>query len=208
MAHKAFENFRQISEILLDDVETSLQLYEKTPNDFSRRTRVKALFTYLEGHLYAFKQATRALEYELAAPFSGLVLGGHGAHILIFSEEEKAMLEEFTYDLSSGGQARKRNHIPRFEDNIRFVIRAFHKAIRLESDVDFANKGWTRLMDAQGIRNRITHPKSVAGLIVSNDDLKIVEEGVRWYEDVIAHMLKRFETESIYAPRFLKPKTI
>jgi len=200
MAHQAFEKFRQITTILLADVEASRLLYAISLNDFSRRSGVKTLFTYLEGHLYAFKQATLALECELlpCSPLPGM----RETRIVIFSDEEKAMLEEFTYEMSGSGKARRQTYYPRFEDNIRFIIRAFHKAIRLESKVDLDCQGWNQLIESQRIRNRITHPKSVNDLSVTDADLDTVNDGINWYEDAVSSMLERFEKESIYAPRF------
>jgi len=195
MAHQAFEKFDQITTLLLADVEEGRKLYKTSPSDFARRAGIRALFTYLEGHLYAFKQATLALESVIVpiGPLPGL----RDARIVIFSEEEKAMLEE------SGGGKASRPTYPRFEDNVKFVIRAFHKAMRLESNLDLGCcKGWSQLIESQRIRNRITHPKSLADLSVSDADLDTVCDGISWYEDMIKGMLERFEKESIYAPRF------
>ena len=114
------------------------------------------------------------------------------------------MLQEFTYDMGSGGTARKRDYSPRLEEDVKFLVRVFHKAVGLESTILFGCEGWNRLLDAQRIRNRITHPRGHIDLTVSDDDIKVAQQGVAWYEEVISEMLGRLEKDSIYAPQFKK----
>ena len=110
------------------------------------------------------------------------------------------MLEEFTYDIS-GGKARKKTYYPIFEDNIKFLVRVFHKAIQLESEIDFNSFGWKQLVEAQRVRNRVTHPKTDECLKVSDEDINTVRVGLTWYEQTIERMLERLEKDSIYAAR-------
>lgn len=196
---EAFQNFNRITSVLLEDVQLARSQYQQTPTEYSRRVFVKTLFTYLEGHLYAFKQSVRAFEYALN-PYGDIIPHAPNSWIVLFTEEEKAMLEEFTYDMGSGGKARKRLFCPQFEDNVKFLVRVFFSAIELESDIDFRSVGWNQLLEAQRIRNRITHPKTDECLQLSGSDVKTVETGIAWYEETIQHMLDRMEKDSIYAP--------
>lgn len=203
MAHQALENFQQIADVLTEDVKQAEQLYQASPSEFSRRVLIKTLFTYLEGHLYAFKQTVLAFEYILN-PFGNLIPRASGSYIVLFSDEEKAMLQEFTYDMGSGGKARQRDYFPKLEENVKFLVQVFHKVVRLESKILFDCEGWNCLLDAQRIRNLIAHPKGHADLTVSDDDIKVVQRGVAWYEETISEMLRRLEKDSIYAPQFKK----
>ena len=199
----AFEEFQRVASLLLGDIDAAAELHRRAATEFSKRTLIKTSFTYLEGHLYAFKQAVLALEHVLVPiliPSSRVT----DSRIILFSDEERAMLEEFSYDLGSGGHARRKTYHPKLTDSIKFTANVFHRAIRLPSDIDFNSEGWNHLIETQRIRNRLTHPKASSCLHVSDEDIRAVDAGVQWYQTMIDHMLDRFETESIYSPRFKK----
>src|SRR5436190_1440643 len=98
MSHPAFEEFDRVVAALGADVHSADTLHVTAPSDFTARTLVKTCFTFLEGHLYAFKQTVLSLEYVLN-PFGGLIPRARESRIVLFTEAEKAMLKEFTYDL-------------------------------------------------------------------------------------------------------------
>jgi len=191
--------FEKLVDILLSDVREAEKAHRLLSTDFTRRTLVKTLFTYLEGHLFAFKQLLLSLEYQLAP---ALPYPRMETKIVLYSEEERAMLEEFSYDLASGGRARRHTYNPRFGDNVKFAFSMFHKATRLADDLNFNCEGWTRLLEAQEIRNRLTHPKLVEFLAITEQEVKIVEIGIKWYESTMERMMAKFENESIYARHF------
>jgi hypothetical protein len=100
------------------------------------------------------------------------------------------MLEEFTFVMGGGGKARKQVYYPRFEDNIKFVVQVFYRAIQQQSEVEFNSEGWKQLMEAQSIRNRVTHPKTTESLKISEDEMETVISGHNWYVETINRMLK------------------
>ncbi|HZL78243.1 MAG TPA: hypothetical protein VFC17_05270 [Candidatus Limnocylindrales bacterium] len=203
--HPALENLQQIDNTLGTDVEKAQKLYVSSPSDFSKRVLVKTIFTYLEGHIYAFKQTVLAMEEILKHPMSGLIPRSVKSWVALFSDQEKAMLQEFTYEMGSGGKACKRNYSPRFEDNIKFLIKTFHAAIELESKIDFQSEGWDRMKKTRGIRNRLTHPKTPADLNISDEDIKTAGLAIGWYQATVSSMLDRLEKDSFFAPRFKQP---
>lgn len=203
MTHPAFIQFKKLEDTLIEDAEEAQRRYSQDPSDFNARMLVKTLFTYVEGHLYAFKQVTLALEEVLAPPFPPAdPTRRRSKYVVLFSDEERAMLEEFTYRLDSSGRAVKSDYYPRFPDSFKFTVAAFYKAIKMPNDIDFNCPGWNDLIFGQDIRNRFTHPKSVESLGVTGNDLARMESGVQWYENVINHLLHKLEKESIYAHRF------
>jgi hypothetical protein len=201
MLHISIDKFRKVSAILLADVEIATHHHQSAPTDYTRRTLAKTLFTYLEGHLFSFKQAVLAFEEILAiSPPSSTMK----SRVNLFTVEERATLEEFTFDLSSGGRARKQTYYPRLTDSIKFTVDVFHRGVRLNNDVDFNCGGWNDLVAGQRIRNRLTHPKSPQCLCITEEELRVVDSGVRWYESITEHMLRRFESDSFFAPRFTR----
>jgi hypothetical protein len=123
MTHPALENLQQIDVTLGTDVEEAQKLYVNSPGEFSKRVLVKTIFNYLEGHLYAFKQTVLAMEEILKHPMSGLHPRSVKSWVALFSDEEKAMLQEFTYEIGSGGKARKRDYFPRLTTTLNLWSR-------------------------------------------------------------------------------------
>jgi hypothetical protein len=188
-AIKTLQNFLQIADVLEEDIKLARVECQQAPSEYSKRVLIKTIFTLCEGHLYAFKQAVLAFEYILN-PWENLVPGAKESRMVLFTEEERAMLEEFTYVMGSGGKACKQVYYPKFKDNMKFVAEIFYRTIQQENEVDFNSTGWTQLMDAQKIRDRITHPKTPAALKISDEEMKTAIAGHDWYRETINRMLK------------------
>jgi hypothetical protein len=187
-AIETYKNFLQITDVLEEDIRLARTQCQQTISEYSKRVLIKTIFTFFEGHLYAFKQAILAFEYILN-PWKNLVPGAKESRMVLFTEEERAMLEEFTFAMDSGGKARKRDYYPKFEDNIKFTVQIFYKAIQQQGKVEF-NEGWEQLMKAQGIRNRVTHPKTAEALKISDKEMETVIAGHNWYRETNSRMLK------------------
>lgn len=71
---------------------------------------------------------------------------------------------------------------------LRFTI-AQAETIAPDLAVDFGGKDWQRFKDAIAIRNRITHPKSIADLTISDLDLHKVGDGLRWMLQTVETVL-------------------
>jgi hypothetical protein len=61
-----------------------------------------------------------------------------------------------------------------------FVLRALAEESGESADF-FAQHGWAQFKHAVKIRNRLTHPKAVEDLRLTDRDLNIVHAGVVWY---------------------------
>lgn len=199
-AIKTLQNFLQIADVLEADIKLARGQCQQEPSEYSKRMLIKTVFTFCEGHLYAFKQAVLAFEYILN-PWKNLVPGAKESRMVLFTDEERAMLEEFTFAMGSGGKACKQVYYPKFKDNIKFVVQIFYRAIQQKNEVDFNSAGWTRLMEAQKIRDRITHPKTAEALKICDDEMKTVIAGHDWYVETINRMLKSLR-ESALGSRF------
>ena len=66
-------------------------------------------------------------------------------------------------------------------ENIQFAFRAFAKVHGFACSADYSVKGWTALLDAAKIRDRLMHPKSSHDLEVSFTDLDGVREASGWF---------------------------
>ena len=192
--HAATRAYSEIHAHLSADVREANALLADKPNShFAKRILIRTLFTYLEGCLHARKQETLALEEILCA----YQFPRGESRILIFSEAEKHMLRETTFDLS-GSKARETTYYPKLGDNIKFTLTLFQRAFRLEDKIDYNCPGWTKLLAAQKLRNRLTHPKSVECLKIEDEDLSNLEAAIDWYEAAFTSCTDRISTESVY----------
>lgn len=192
------QDHERVRAVLWEDVIFAKESAANSPGEASLRSLIRAYFAFLEGDLFAFKQIILSMEKHLVR-FS--LPDPAETRMVIFSDEEKAMLKEYSYDLASGGKARKTSYHPRLADNIKFALRMFHKGVRIESDIDYNSDGWNCLLSSQKIRNRITHPKSTLDLEVSREDLQTAETGIEWYEETVDRLWERASNESPFRLR-------
>ncbi len=195
----AIEEFNRIILVLEDDIKESQKLWNNEPeSQFARRTYIKAIFTDIEGHLFAFKQVTLSLERALV----GYKLPtARDTYINLFTEAERMILREKKFELR-GDEAKERDYFLKFEENIRFVFKVFQRAMHVNAAIPFNEDGWRRLIATQDIRNRITHPKSAAEFEISDQDINTALVGVQWYEKAVEVLMDKAATESRFASRF------
>jgi len=117
-----FENLEMMRSLLYEDIDLAAELHRNSNSEATRRILVRSYFTLFEGEIYALKQAILSFEY-LLSPLPQT--HSSNSYIRLFTEEEKAMLEEFSYDMSSGGKARKVNYYPRIPENVKFTFNMF-----------------------------------------------------------------------------------
>lgn len=171
--------YSETTKVLLGDINEALLRYDKNPQDqFSRRAYVKAVFSYIEGHLYQFKQFMISLE-TIMSPCK-IPVGNF--RIALFTTAEVHILKERSYIAKSNGTAEERFSAISLQDNIQFTYHLLEKTLEINFRLDCSGIGWQALQKAQNIRNRITHPKKSADLIVSDQDIVVVGNAAHWYE--------------------------
>ena len=192
-AIKTLKNFLQIADILEDDVQLARAQNQQAPSEYSKRVLIKTIFAFFEGHLYAFKQVVLAFEYILN-PLKNLVPSANESRMVLYTEEERTNLEGFTF-VSSDEKAHKQ--YLKFKANIKSTVRIFYKAIQQQNEIDFNSEGWTQLMDAKEIRDRVTHPKTAEALKISDEQVNTVIAGHNWYVKTINHMLESLRKSNL-----------
>lgn len=194
-AIKTLQNFLQIADVLEEDYRLARAQCKQAPGEYSKRVLIKAIFAFFEGHLYAFKQVVLTFEN-----LKNLIPNAKESQIAPFTEEERANLEGFTLRTSSDGEVRK--HRLAFKEDMKSVMQIFYRAIQQRNEADFS-EGWTQLMDAQKIRDRITHPKIAEALKISDKEMETAIAGHDWYRETNSRMLKSLR-ESPLGLRFQK----
>jgi hypothetical protein len=63
-----------------------------------------------------------------------------------------------------------------FEANLRFAFKLLAKACSVDSELDVSGSGWQSLKKATKIRDRITHPKILSDLNISEAEFDEVTQ--------------------------------
>jgi hypothetical protein len=98
------------------------------------------------------------------------------------------LLEEAPFLQNTGKMELQPQRIP-FLNHIAFTLRTYAETIGLEPDF-FGLNGWNQLRTALAVRHRLTHPKSLNDIEVSDADLKAVKEGNEWLRGVLGRLYK------------------
>jgi hypothetical protein len=167
----AFRELVMLATVLLEDSNTALVAARERGEHRFRRSFVRAAFAYFDGVTYAMKQLA-------------LVDGEAG-----FSAAEKSLLAEKTFELDDKGRAFERQTKLRTLPNLRFAFSSLSRALDRKVDVDFACPGWVAMHEALRIRHRVTHPKSVKSIELSEADVQTVNIAGEWFTASWKHVL-------------------
>ena len=143
------------SELNNDQDRCAQACFNAMEDQFWRRTFVRSIFVSLEASAYGLKR---------------IALLSHRLHQIDFSPADVAILSEEKYTLDDKGETRmKETNFQSFVPNMKFAFKAFAKANGVTFTLDLSQ---TPLADFEQVRNRLTHPKRLSDLTVSNAELE------------------------------------
>jgi hypothetical protein len=148
----------------IKDLQNRLREYD---NPTDRRALVRSVFAFVESMLFALKQ--EALKQSA-----------------IFSSAELALLREECYDLGDDGEARIRPTRLTLKGNLKFTFSSFAKAWRTINRLNLGGAGWQDFGSAMRIRHRLMHPKCIADLHVSDEEIRAVNHAFVWFIEMYA----------------------
>jgi hypothetical protein len=107
---------------------------------------------------------------------------------------ERAILSDVTFDLNDKGEPYERQLHPPLLSSIRFAFRIFGKTNGLAFQPDYTKGGWQDMQAVLRIRNRLTHPKNVEQMKVSNQDLRMVDAAELWFRNTYRGFLEEHKS--------------
>jgi 1,2-phenylacetyl-CoA epoxidase PaaB subunit len=158
---------------MLEDVRWAEEALEREDNQFTRRAYVRSLFALIEGSIWVLKQTV------LYAPTSN----GKEKRI---SAAEYALLSDKTYDLKSNGQPQEKVKFLKLPENFKFTFSVLEKYFKTEFDLGVGTIAWDNFLEAQTIRNRITHPKTSSEFKVTDSEIRTCKETCSWFSELVA----------------------
>ena len=158
-------SFRQdsYSHVLIGDFVDAADRLKSSDNPVNRRSLVRATFSAVEGLLWGLKQEGFA----------------HAVGWAALSIHEQAALLEETFAVDPNGQVKSQPRFLPTATSIRLTIRAAQR-ISPAYTLDFSHPGWQRLQSAIDVRHRIIHPKDLASLTVTDEEIANCMGGFHW----------------------------
>ncbi len=172
-----------IGRILFGDIQICTDAFKIGVKDYKlnqswRRTLVKNLFAAIEGVCHQYKR---------------LALRTADISLVQFTDAEKTLLNEQFYSLNNNGEAESVKAKLRTADNLIFGFRMAVKSCKEKFTVDKSSKGWESFKKALKVRDRITHPKGIVDLNISDDEMDFILETGMWFsKDVGLRVVEMF----------------
>jgi hypothetical protein len=174
------EDFVARCHLLSGDIRRCSLPLKKNPQDqFWRRVLVRNVFVLIEACSYGLKRAAlhRFRHFEVD-----------------FSSAELALLSEEKYSLNGGEAKTETGNYQRFIPNLKFAFKTCAKTFGFVFDLD-TSKG--PLTECERLRNRLTHPKKMAELSISDSEILQMQKMWKWFEDNFVILVQRMKTCSI-----------
>lgn len=149
MTNKELAEFNALSDSLDDD-------------QFTRRMRVRVVFSSIEAHISHLKASSLAFSL---------------SDERMFTPEEELELR----DQRRTSNGRIVDNRPSLKENIKIAFKAFAKATGTGYIVNYGTKEAVDFFRAADIRNRITHPKSAKDWVLSEEDVDLINKAWIWF---------------------------
>jgi hypothetical protein len=159
------------------------------PVEAHRRIRVRSCFALLDLCSRLMMCIARPLIFRQIIEANPHI-EGRDAGAWLSQFVEILALNEIGFEVRDNGRVDTKPLKIRFGSQLLLSISAMHKATKEEYKKG-DDQGYKAVAAAIEIRDRVTHPKSLADLQVSADDMQIVEQAFNW----LLHHLKRCQSQ-------------
>jgi hypothetical protein len=146
----------------------------------------------IEGSVFNLKQIALALSKH-----------GNGN----FSQAELVMLAEVNYDLDDKGITKSQVRFISLPKNIGFAFSSAARAFGVAYELKVDDAGWSTFKDALLIRNRITHPKSIDDLKLSDKEVQTVSDAAEWFLKVQRELIETMMARTACISGYLRRTT-
>ncbi|WBH17351.1 hypothetical protein [Sphingomonas radiodurans] len=157
---------------LVEDVIVAFDGLSETDTQAARRNVIRTSFAAIEGLVWQTREQVRSISLEMGylTPLADMAL------------------REQNYTVSEQGEVIEQVRYVTITASIRLTIKQV-QVIAPQLMVDFSGTDWEDLRNALRARHRITHPKSVADLLVSEADIALMRGSFMWLFGVLTDAL-------------------
>jgi hypothetical protein len=164
-----------LGDVLAADVLETLQDLDQCDTQCRRRALIRATVAQIEATVYQVKH--------------DVLVHGVGGNPKAFSAADIAMLREETYGIDHRGVASARTKFVPLDDNVRFTLRMILSTAPVGRAIDVGTPGWKSFTRCIKVRHRITHPRHVEDLDISDGELRAIKETHVWFIDTLVGCL-------------------
>ena len=161
---------------LTNDVFVILDHLKTHDSQTWRRLYVRSVFAALEAILAQLKAHIKTVRL-----FDDIAL----------SRTQLRKLNEFYTHVDQNGKRKRKHHRLPFLENVCFTLKLYAYSSYVFTEIDISTPGWHALERSVKVRNRITHPKTPEGIIVSNAEFKQALIAFRWFMQTHANLEKQ-----------------
>jgi hypothetical protein len=170
----SMNEFVELRKNMIEDLETINRFLIDDPlNECLQRVFVRTLYSFIETTCYIWKQAAHLKESSDLA--SGMIKEPR------LSNKEISMIFEESYYVSENGNVGSRPCYAEASRNFRFALKVFEKTFGYGMSFVFNDKGWASYLKGLQIRNRLTHPRTVSDIVISDEEHEIINEVFDWF---------------------------
>ena len=177
----SFQTLRDTYNELISDVEHAKSLDTNTYSEgFIKRTYTRAYFAMVEG---------------VIAQLSSLAIQINGVEQRL-STDEIALLSLLEPFVGDNGRVKTRKRKTPMKQLLLHTLKSFCKVVESDVNVDIGNHRWEDFLHSIRIRDRLTHPKNLDSLNVSDDDMMKLGRANEWFRDTVASILDSVTNET------------
>jgi hypothetical protein len=171
-ANEIDETKNSFQRILIEDVIRTLDAIKLDKSQSAKRETIRAIFCAIEGSVWVYKEHLRSSAVSISP----------------LTPVQDFALDERIYVVDEKGQIQEQIRFVTIPAMIRLITRIAEQ-ICPEIKIDFGVSGWVNLQQAIKVRNRVTHPKNIPDLTVSEEDVEISISGLFWLLSLIENVL-------------------
>ena len=157
---------QQLLQLLWEDVDATRVRSEEPLPQPARRQFIRSMFAVIEAATWIFKQ--EAIEQ-------------HAAGAVAFTPSELALLTETSPVLEADGTVQDAQSAIRFAPNVLFAFKCHARAHSYACVVNVGDHRWDLLRRSARVRNRLMHPKQLASMHVSDEELSDARRSLSWF---------------------------
>ena len=174
-AEEHLSEIGQAVDVLWSDVQVAREGISEDSSEFELRTLVRTVFAFVEGYTHWLKNVVGELLVQ---------------HMLEEGAYDVPLLEPLFDDrleLTKQGTHRRRQRHISTQALLGYLLRRLAAMGEVEPPLA-GSEGWQKLDEAWKLRDRLTHPKSVADVEISLSDALGANEAVVWLQGVVTEL--------------------
>lgn len=173
--------------ILMHDVLLAIQRRDLDDTQATRRDLIRTMFAAIEGASWEYREHVRSIAADLES-LPPLV---------------ELALSEKTYRVAENGEIDEQVRYVSIPAMIRLTTR-LAESISPGFEFDFRNDGWMNFKTSIKTRNRITHPKGIGDLIITDHEIAVCQSAFFWIINLTHYFTELTMLESSRRAKLLK----